>query len=505
LQDKFLHLGIIQRQGIRNSIITYVGIAIGAVSLLIIQPRFLTKEEIGLTRLLFSFSTILGNLMSLGVTATIMRYFPYFRDRDRNHHGFFGFMLIFPFLGYIFFASLLFLFKGYVIAKYVNQSRLFTDYFYYIFPFSFFLTFTSILTAYSQSIFRTSVPALINDVLVRIVFIILITVYFIHWIDRDQFIMLFVAIYGTQFVVLIFYLFIEDRPSLKIDWDKYTEHTPKAMFIYGIILSLGGLAALGLKYLDVIVLGTYKPKEAALNALDIVGIYSIAAFVATFIEAPITALDKIIVPKMADGWKRNDIADIRQIYYKSAKYLFLIGGLLFLLINLNIDSLFLLIPDRDYSLAKGVVFIISLGTLINMATGNNDAILYTSTRYRIMIWLLMGLVIVAYINYKIFIPLFGMEGAAFATALSAFLYNLVKYLLIWRYFDMQPFTIDTVKVIGVIVITGIVGYYIPSIHNPFADVAIHSSVIGIVFGGLVYILKIVPEFHYLIPFLKDKE
>ncbi len=265
------------------------------------------------------------------------------------------------------------------------------------------------------------------------------------------------------------------------------------------------MASLGLKYLDTIMLGMYKPKEASLNALDIVGIYSIAAFIATFVEAPNTALDKIIVPKMADGWKRNDISDIRQIYYKSAKYLFLIGGLLFLLINLNIDSLFLLIPDRDYSLAKGVVFIISLGTLINMATGNNDAILYTSTRYRIMIWLLMGLVIVAYINYKIFIPLFGMEGAAFATALSAFLYNLVKYLLIWRYFDMQPFTIDTVKVIGVIVITGIVGYYIPSIHNPFADVAIHSSVIGIIFGGLVYILKIVPEFHYLIPFLKDKE
>jgi O-antigen/teichoic acid export membrane protein len=165
----------------------------------------------------------------------------------------------------------------------------------------------------------------------------------------------------------------------------------------------------------------------------------------------------------------------------------------------------MLIPDRDYSLAKGVVFIISLGTLINMATGNNDAILYTSSRYRIMIWLLMGLVVVAYINYKIFIPLFGMEGAAFATALSAFLYNLVKYLLIWKYFGMQPFTFDTLKVIGVILITGVVGYYIPSVHNVFADIAIHSSVISVLFGALVYILKIVPEFHYLIPFLKDRK
>jgi O-antigen/teichoic acid export membrane protein len=265
-------LGIVQRQSIRNSVITYAGIVIGAISLILIQPRFLTKEEIGLTRLLFSFSTILGNVMSLGVTAAVIRYFPYFRDRDKNHHGFFGFMLIFPLIGFLFFGSILYFLKGYVIAKYANQSKLFTDYFYYLFPLSFFLTFTSVLTAYSYSLFRTSVPSLINEVLVRIVSIILFTVYFIKWIDRDQFIMLFVAIYGTQFIVMILYLFYEDRPSLRVNWQEYKVHTPKTMFIYGVILSLGGLAALGMRYLDIMVLGTYKPKEATLNALDIVGI-----------------------------------------------------------------------------------------------------------------------------------------------------------------------------------------------------------------------------------------
>jgi O-antigen/teichoic acid export membrane protein len=442
--------------------------------------------------------------MPLGMTATILRYFPYFRDREKRHHGFFGFMLIFPFIGYVFFGTLLYLLKGYVISKYVGQSRLFTDYFYYIFPLTFFLTFISVLTAYSYSIFRTSVPALINDVLVRIVSILLFTIYFIRWIDRDQFITIFVAIYGTQFVVLIIYLFIEDRPSFRINWEQYKENTPARMFVYGIILSLGGMASLGLRYLDTIMLGMYKPKEVSMNALDIVGIYSIAAFVATFVEAPMNALDKIMVPKMADGWKRNDIADIQQMYYKSAKYLFLLGGFLFLMINLNIDSLFQLIPDKGYSLAKGVVFIISLGTLINMATGNNDGILYTSSRYRIMIWLLIALVLVAYVNYRIFIPLFGMEGAAIATALSAFLYNLVKFVLIWYYFHMQPFTIATLKVIVLVIITGAIVYFIPSVHNPFADIAIRSSLIGVVFGGLVYILRIVPEFHYLIPFLKKK-
>jgi O-antigen/teichoic acid export membrane protein len=498
-------LGIIQRQGIRNSIITYTGILIGAVSLVIIQPRFLTKEEIGLTRLLYSFSFLLSGIMPLGTTATIIKYFPYFRNRDRNHHGFFGFMLLFPLIGYAVIGSILYIFKDYIISKYVGQSRLFTDYFYCIFPLSFFLSFISVLSAYSYSIFRTSVPALINEVLVRIGSIILFTVFFIKWIDLHQLIMLFVGIYGLQFLTLIVYLFYEDRPSIWVKWEKYREHRPQTMFTYGLILSLGGIASLGLKYLDTIMLGMYKPKITSLNALDIVGIYSIAAFVATFVEAPMNALDKIMVPKIADGWKRNDIADIQQMYYKSAKYLFLLGAFLFLIINLNIDSLFQLIPDKDYSLAKGVVLIISLGTLINMATGNNDGILYTSARYKIMIWLLLGVLGIAYINYKIFIPLFGMEGAAVATAISAFIYNLSKFILIWRFFHMQPFTIDTVKIIFTILITGLAVYFIPSLHNPFIDVAIRGSLITVIFGGLVYALKIIPEFHYLIPFLKKAD
>jgi O-antigen/teichoic acid export membrane protein len=369
------------------------------------------------------------------MTATVLRYFPYFRDRERNHHGFFGFMLDLPFGRIFVFGLILYLFRGYIISKYVGQSRLFTEYFYYIFPLTFFLSFINVLTAYSYSIFRTSVPAFLNEVLVRIGSIILFSVYFARWIDRDQFIMLFVAIYGTQFLVLIFYLFYEDRPSLRVRWEQYREHTPLRMFYYGLTLSLGVIATLGLRYMDTIMLGMYKPKEVGLNALDVVGIYAIAAFVATFVEAPINALERIMTPRISDAWKRNDIADIQQMYYKSAKYLFLIGGLLFLLINLNIDSLFQLIPDKDYSLAKGVVFIISLGTLINMATGNNDGILYTSEKYRITIYLLLGLVLVAFINYKIFIPLFGMEGAAIATALSAFLYNAVKFGLILAIFS----------------------------------------------------------------------
>jgi O-antigen/teichoic acid export membrane protein len=484
-------VGIIQRQGIRNAIITYVGFALGAISLLFIQPHFLSKEEIGLTRVLFSFSALLASFMQLGMINVTLKYFPYFRNREKKHYGYFGLMLILPAIGFLTIGGLLFLLKGYVISKYSTQSKLFAEYFYYVFPLSFFITFTNSLIFYSFSLFRTSFASLVNDILVRIISIILFTVYFIKWVTLSQFVALFVGIYGLQFISMIIYIYIEDRPTLKIDWLFLSSQKPVEMLRYAMLMGFGSFSSLGLKYLDIVMLGIYKPTQKGLNALDMVGIYSIAAFAATIVEAPFTAIERIIAPKIAHGWANNDRKDIQHIYYQSSKYLFLAGGIIFLLLNLNMDSVYQLIPDRDFALGKNVVLIISLGTLINMATGSNESILYTSEKYIYLTYILIGLIVVAYINYLVFIPLFGINGAAIATATSAALFNLCKYLIIWKKFRLQPFNLTTLKIAFVIIGTYLGGLAIPTIGNPFLDIFFKSVCIGVCFTGLCFLARIV--------------
>jgi O-antigen/teichoic acid export membrane protein len=486
-------VGIIQRQGIRNSIITYVGLFVGAISLLFVQPHFLTKEEIGLTRILFSFSSLMANFTTLGMNSITYKFFPYFRDKEKGHHGYFGLMLVLPFLGFVIFGIILFVLKGFIIAKYIDQSKLFTEYFYYIFPLTFFLSFINVLIAYSYSIFRTSVPAFINDVLVRIGSIILFTIYFVKWLTLSQFIFLFVGIYGLQFILLIVYLFREDRPTITINRGYLKEKNVSEMFKYGLLMSIASLSSIGLKYVDSVMLGMYKPKEVGLNALDIIGIYSIAAFIATIVEAPLNALEKIAVPQIAESWAKNDIQNIEDIYHKSSKYLFLIGGLLFVLVNLNLASLFALMPDKNFALGGSVVFIISLGTLINMSTGNNDAILSTSPKYTYMTYSLISIFVIAILNYLLFIPLFGMIGAAIATAFSAFLFNLAKYVFIWIFFRIQPFTINTLKISGIILITYFICGLIPLTIHPVFEIGIRSIAIVSVFITLTIALNVVPE------------
>ncbi|MEP7170199.1 MAG: polysaccharide biosynthesis C-terminal domain-containing protein [Bacteroidota bacterium] len=490
-------MGIVKRQGILNSIITYAGIVIGFVSLLIVQPHFLTKEEIGLTRVLFSFSALIATFMPFGMNGITLKYFPYFRDRDKGHYGFFGFMLLVPLLGFLIVAIIMWSVKSLIISQYIGQSKLFTDYFFYAFPMTLFLAFISVLNAYSYSLFKTSFPTLLNDVMVRLVSILLFTIYHIKVIDRDQFVFLFCSIYGLQVIVLLIYIFIVDKPKMKVDKAFLKEQNPKAMFVYGLVISLAALSSLGLKYLDVVMLGKFVP-------LSLVGIYAISAFIPTVIEAPLSALEKIALTTIAQARSNNNMNDIREIYFKSSKYLLLIGGILFLGINLNIDSLFKLMPDKDFALGKYVVLIISTGTLVNMATGTNDSIIYTSEKYVYGTYMLFVLFVMAIINNLIFIPRYGIEGAAFATALSALIYNSMKFIFIWRSFHLQPFDRKTLLIIFNIIFCWTIVFFIPHLENAVVDIIFRSIIITFVFGMITYVLKIVPEFHKYIPLMKRK-
>jgi O-antigen/teichoic acid export membrane protein len=155
--------------------------------------------------------------------------------------------------------------------------------------------------------------------------------------------------------------------------------------------------------------------------------------------------------------------------------------------------LFELFPDKDYSLGESVVFIISIGTLVSMATGINDAIIYTSDKYIYGTVMLLILFAIAVINNYIFIPLLGMNGAAFATAFSAIFFNAMKYAFIWKKFHLQPFDQKTLLILLIIVACFVFGWLLPNWGHPIFQIVYRSSLVGIAFLALLKLLNIVPE------------
>jgi len=488
-------MGVIKRQGTKNTLTSFLGIAIGFVNLMIIQPQFLTKEELGLTRILYSFSILVAMFVPMGIGNATIRFFPLFKNTEKKHYGYFGFMVLFPLLGYLLAAVLIWTFKDFVAGQWRRESPLFTEYFNFVFPLIFFNAFIAVLTSYCSINYKTTIPAFLNDVVVRILTIALVSVYFLKWLTFYQFTACFVGIYGLQLAILMGYILQFDKISFRFDWAEFRERKIFELIRYGLLLWFASVASIGIKYFDSIMLGKFMP-------LEFVAVYAIAAFIPTVIEAPLTAFEKIAASKIAFAWADNDHDQIKQIYHKSSLYLFIVGGFLFLMVNTNTHTLLGLLPS-GYQAGEIVVFIISLQTIFNMATGLNAPILFNSERYRYgAVFLISLAVLILFLQYFL-IPVWGMTGAAIATASASVIYNLMLFFAVWKYYGLQPFDDSNLKVLFSIAVCYAIQWMMPHYENFILDFIVRSCVVGIPYLLLIKYFQVGNELFEQVPMIRD--
>ncbi|MEY4111171.1 MAG: hypothetical protein RLZZ46_1526 [Bacteroidota bacterium] len=477
-------MGVIQRQGIKNTLIAYVGIVIGFISLLVIQPLILSPSEIGLTRILLSFSSVLASVMPLGMINVTIRFFPVFKNQEKNHHGFLFFVLLISLGGYLVLSGLLFAFREEIKSLYSGQSALFSDYFDWVFIFSFFLSFTSVLSAYCTANLKTTVPTFINDIYIRVASLVVFLIYYFGLIDIHFFVAFFVLIYGSQLLLLLWYTGRLGALDFRIDWNFLKANNIRGMTEYGLLFTVGVLSSIGLRYFDSIILGIYMPLSA-------VGVYSVCAFIPTIVEVPLLAIEKISNPKIAQFWETNNTADINKTYRLSVKVLSIISSFIFLMIAINLRYLLAQLPAQ-YMQAYDAVLIILAGALVNAFTGINNSILFFSKKYKTGLLLLVYLLLCTLLLDVILIPVYGLNGAAAATALSLVQYNFFKYLYIRKAFKMDPYTWENLKVfISLVLLMMVYFAFLKDIELSFMNALMSSVGFALAFTLLLFMFKVI--------------
>jgi hypothetical protein len=139
-------------------------------------------------------------------------------------------MLLFPAAGFLVVSFLLYLTRGFFIEQFSRESALFVEFFDYIFPFSLFLGLINVLNVYCFALFKTGIPSLLNDVVSRVFTIAVISLYYLKLISLDEFIFLFVMIYGFQLILLILYVFVVDKPGLNINFKIIKEQNLREIY-----------------------------------------------------------------------------------------------------------------------------------------------------------------------------------------------------------------------------------------------------------------------------------
>lgn len=479
-------MGVVIRQSLSNAASNYLGVIVGAINILILYPRAFANdpEYFGLVQLIISYSLVMSTFLSLGVPGVVIKHFPEVDLKKRPE--FLGFFLVFPFPVLLVISLLLYLFRDSVVP-FLNSEPVFMEYWYYLIPLAFLNVYFEIFASISQSYLKTTLPVFLKEVERRVVTSILLVVYWAGWISLETFLVLFTVSMALQFIILIGFLYRKGFLRLKMNL-QYSVYRP--MLVYGAFM----LATTGANFLvnkiDTLMVGKFVD-------LSNVAFYSIAFFIGSILNVPGKSLMIVTRPIISRAFADKRMQQVESIYKDTALNLSIVGVLLFTLLWLNIDDLFFLLPE-NYREGKDVVLIIAAAQLFNLSAGQNGVIISVSKYYRFNMWALFFLLAVAIGVNLVLIPRMGITGAAIATLISIFSFNLLKTVYIRLKLKMQPFKLQVLLLLPIIGITVLVGYFSDFFNNPIINILVKSALATLAFVILTYLLKISPDVNRII-------
>jgi O-antigen/teichoic acid export membrane protein len=479
-------MGIIQNQTIKGTIYSYLGVGFGFIITALLFPKIFSAEEIGLFKLLVSFSVIFAQFASLGFLQVINRLFPYFRDKNSGHNGFLLIALGVTVSGFVLSIIGLEIFKPMLIRNNIENSALFVQYIDYLIPLTLFTCFFNLFDSYIKALFHAVIGTVLKELVQRLLILAAIGLFYFDVVNFSWFVFYYVLALSLPTLILMGILFSKGEFNLRLPPRALLMQHKKEIIdisFYGILIGFGSMAII---QVDSILVNKFL-------GLSFTGIYATNFFFATIILIPSRPLIKISTTILAEAWKRNDVSEIQLVYQKSSINQSVIGILLFLGLWVNIDNVYYLIPRETYEIGKWVIFFVGLANVFDMLTGINTIIIQTSPFYKINALItFVFLVLIVGLNW-IFIPLMGITGSGIATFVSVAVTNSIRYLYLKLKFGLSPFT----PKIFIILIAGIIayfaGYFIPRFDNFIIDIIVRSFVSGSVFVFIIIYFKVSEE------------
>lgn len=479
-------MGIVIRQSIKGIFVNYVGAFIGFLTTMFIVTKYLQPEEIGLTRILLEVATLFCVFAQLGTSASAMRFFPYFKDKEKNHNGFFFYLMILPFIGCLIFIPLYILLRQPISCFFEQNSSLFVSYYFWVIPLIFFLVYWTLFETYSTLNLRIVIPKVIREIGVRLLLIGLYLLYGFHIINQMDLVGGFVLIYGMAMVLTFGYVSRIAPISLKHDVSYVSCSLRREIRIYTSYLILGILGGTIISKLDVFMVSSQM-------GLDYAGIYTIAFYMATVIEIPSRSIALISSPLAAAALKDGDFKVANQLYRKVSLHQLIAGSFIFLLIWINIDNVFSIIPNGFiYIQGKWVVFFIGLAKLIEVTLNFGGNMLTFSKYYRYYFYLTFLITAITIFTNKLFIPIWGIMGAAIATMLTCLIVYSIQQWFVVKKIKGNPYSIKMVKQLLLILFLIGFNYLLPDFGNPWGD-GIFRSVIVLGLGIVLFYIWNISE------------
>lgn len=488
-------MGILQRQTIKSTIYIYAGVLIGFVTSALVYPKFLSESQIGVMGLLVSWSSVFAQLATLGFNGATIKFFPYFRNKEKQHHGFLFLMLLVMLAGFGLFLTLFFLLKPWMIRD-AGKASLFVEYIDLLIPFTFFSLAFTMLDIYNRALYNASTGSLLNETVARLFVLFLVSLFIWDVYSFSGYVLWYVLSRGAVALFLLIFLFWKRELSLRPDFSLLTQDLRQGMLSLSLFSLVTGFGNLAIIRIDSIMINSFYSDAD-------VGVYLTTFYFGTLVLLPSRALRGIAPTLVADAIKNDDLKAVDRIYTKSTITQLVAGCFFFLGIWANIDNVFKILPD-SFEAGKYVILFVGMMNIIRMASGINDVIIGYSQYYKVNTYIMLGWVALIILTNVWLLPVMGITGAALASLISVVIVNLVRFIFLYVKFGFQPYNKDHLIILVITVLTYLMVWWIPAASPYILDILLRGVLIALIFTTAIYFSKTDPEINKLIDSYRAK-
>ncbi len=491
-------MGIVIKQSVYASAINYIGVLIGAINVIILFPLFLSPEEIGLYKAIFAMAAILAPFAQVGLARSTLRFFPRFNKSPKAGGRFLSLIFILGIITITIFILLFQIVDSWVFAFFEQKAPELKDHYWAIIVLASLLVYIAIFEAYYKALLNVVVPTLIKEFFIRVLVSLLVALFFLDYISFEWFIQLSILSYAISLLILILYVVAKRQIKLDFSIFQIEKSFVKVLLKYMFFIMASAVGSVIVLQIDSLMVTAYLGLEQN-------GIYVIAFFMATVIEIPKRAIAQMSDSIIATSFEFERVDEIKKIYKQSSINQLILGSFVFLLIALNLDNIYGIMPKGElYESGKWVVIFIGLGKIMEMGFGVNSEIIISSKLYKSNIVFVMVLAVLTILLNILLIPKLGLLGAAISSFTSLFLFNLIKMIFIWNRFKFQPFSKATLIALMIAGISFTTVCLLPTLENVYLNTVLVSVILIIVFGALTLILKPSKEIDKIMHDLKKR-
>lgn|GEM_PF-3239232 len=477
-----------------SSVFMYLGLIAGGALYMILSWSLGSAENVGFYRLITANASILAIFIVMGMPQTIIRFFPHFQDPAHKHHGFVGFFMLVTAAGFVFTSLLCLLFKPEIIHCFIGKKNaVIVNQFYLLtLLFAGFVGFYNVLQSYAQAVMKPARTYFYREIIVKLGIFMLALGCGLHLLSFDVFIYGVVILFGLLVFLTWLYLYRQKDYMWSTSFHRFDPATRKEISTFSFYNFIYYANVYLIENVDALIIS-----KLAINNLADNGVYAVYMFMGYAVVIPQKAITSTTGPMVAQAFKNNDLDTVTRLYRKTSLIQLIIGGLVFVGMVINLPNFETFFGQHDplFIGSSSIAILLGAAKLFDAATGMNSSIISMSPYYRWNFYMNLFLLILVIALDILILPRFGILGIALVTGSMILLGNLIKLVLIWVKFSIQPFAINTIKTLLLIAFVLILNYVIPSIKPWYADLILRSSIITIVYGVLVYVLKLSPDIN----------